>query len=294
MSGTGTTTCRSNTFVAGGWTIRTGVSPAPPSQRATSSTGRTVADSPTRCAGRSSRASSRSSERARCAPRLVPARACTSSTITVSTPASDARACDVRSRNSDSGVVMSTSGGVRESWRRSSAGVSPERTPTRDIGHGQAEPRRGLPDAGERGAQVALDVDRERLERGDVEDAAAARGARAGGGVGGEPVERPQERGQRLARPGRRDDERVVAAADGVPRAGLGGGRTGERLREPRPGRRREALQHAPAASPEPGPAVDGGALEAMRRLSPRPPTDGPTAPVGVLADARAMLGACG
>ncbi len=52
-------------------------------------TGRTVADSPIRWAGRSSRASRRSRVRARWAPRLVPATACTSSTITVSTPASD-------------------------------------------------------------------------------------------------------------------------------------------------------------------------------------------------------------
>ena len=42
-----------------------------PRNVATSSTGRTVADSPMRCAGRSSSASSRSSETARCAPRLV-------------------------------------------------------------------------------------------------------------------------------------------------------------------------------------------------------------------------------
>ena len=46
---------------------------APPRNDATSSTGRTVADRPMRCAGWGSRASSRSRERARWAPRFVPA-----------------------------------------------------------------------------------------------------------------------------------------------------------------------------------------------------------------------------
>ena len=46
-------------------------------------------------------------------------------------PRSASRACEVSSRNSDSGVVIRTSGGVRANARRSSAGVSPERTPDR-------------------------------------------------------------------------------------------------------------------------------------------------------------------
>ena len=69
MSSTGTTTLdldglragAAATTVTGCW---------PPRNRATSSTGRTVADSPIRCAGRSSRASSRSRLSARWAPRL--------------------------------------------------------------------------------------------------------------------------------------------------------------------------------------------------------------------------------
>ena len=48
---------------------------------------------------------------ARCAPRLEPAMACTSSTITVSTAESIRRALEVSSRNSDSGVVTRISGG---------------------------------------------------------------------------------------------------------------------------------------------------------------------------------------
>ena len=45
-------------------------------------------------------------------------------------------------------------------------------------GWGRPEPGRGVPDAGQRRAQVALDVDGERLERGDVEHPAAPLGVR--------------------------------------------------------------------------------------------------------------------
>ena len=112
---------------------RTGIAPPPPA-------GRTVADSPIRCAGLSSSWSSRSSESARCAPRLVAATACTSSTMTVCTAASVSRAADVSIRNSDSGVVIRMSGGLAMSSRRRSGGVSPERTPTLISGAGS--PRR--------------------------------------------------------------------------------------------------------------------------------------------------------
>ena len=78
---------------------------------------RREADALERLVGRA--ASSRSSESARWAPRFVPATAWTSSTITVSTPRSISRPCEVRSRKSDSGVVIRMSGGVRSIWRRS-------------------------------------------------------------------------------------------------------------------------------------------------------------------------------
>ena len=61
-------------------------------------------------------------------------------------------------------------------------------------------------DAGERRAKVALDVNGERLERRDVEHAAAL------GPVWRvfehQPVEAPKKRRERLARSGRRQDER--------------------------------------------------------------------------------------
>ena len=137
-SSTGTTTLRSQRFSEGGRTMLTGRPPA--RKRATSSTGSTVALSPIRWAGRSRSASSRSRESARCAPRLVPATAWTSSTMTVSTPARALRAAEVSMRKSDSGVVMRMSGGVVASWRRCCAGVSPDRTAT--VTSGTATPSR--------------------------------------------------------------------------------------------------------------------------------------------------------
>jgi len=62
---------------------------------------------------------------------LLPAIACTSSTITVSTPLMTSRARDVRRRKSDSGVVIRMSGGSRSIARRSFCSVSPVRTATR-------------------------------------------------------------------------------------------------------------------------------------------------------------------
>ena len=83
-----------------------------------------------RCTGRSASASSRSSVSARWAPRLVAATAWISSTITHSAPVRISRACDVSMRYSDSGVVMSTSGGWRRMAWRSRWGVSPVRMAT--------------------------------------------------------------------------------------------------------------------------------------------------------------------
>jgi len=128
MSATGTWTPTSMVLALGGATTSTGR--APPRKRAQVSIGRTVADRPMRCAGAGSNSSSRSSDSARWAPRLVPATACTSSTMTVCTPRRESRAAEVSRRNSDSGVVMRMSCGVRAKARRSSVGVSPVRMPT--------------------------------------------------------------------------------------------------------------------------------------------------------------------
>ena len=111
ISSTGTAMRISSAREAGGLTMR--VSCAPPRNCAMRSTGRTVAERPMRCAGWGSRASSRSRLSASCAPRLPPATACTSSRISVVTPRSASRARDVSIKNSDSGVVIRISGGVR-------------------------------------------------------------------------------------------------------------------------------------------------------------------------------------
>ena len=83
-----------------------------------------------RCGACSAIASSRSSESDRCAPRLVPATAWISSTITHWTLRSVSRALDVSIRYNDSGVVMRMSGGWRTSDWRSFDDVSPVRIPT--------------------------------------------------------------------------------------------------------------------------------------------------------------------
>ena len=134
MSSRGMTTSTSRSFRIPASTILTGRrtpgSLNPPRNSAISSSGRWVADRPIRCGGFSAISSSRSSVSARWAPRLVVAIAWISSMITVSTPMSVSRAADVHIRYSDSGVVISRSGGRRISFCRSLDGVSPVRIPT--------------------------------------------------------------------------------------------------------------------------------------------------------------------
>ena len=62
--------------------------------------------------------------------------------------------------------------------------------PDRDLRLGVTEASGGVPDPGQRGAQVALDVDRERLEWANVEHPAAASAFRRRR-AGGQPVQRP-------------------------------------------------------------------------------------------------------
>ena len=91
----------------------------------------------------------------------------------------------------------------------------------------RAETLRGVTDPDERTAQVSLDVDRERLQRRDVDDAAARR-------IGMEQlVDRGEERGERLARAGRREDERALTRRDRRPRELLRARGRRERALEP-------------------------------------------------------------
>ncbi len=83
-----------------------------------------------RCNGRRVRCSSRSSEIARCAPRLVGISEWISSTMTVSMDASASRAREASIRYNDSGVVIRMSAGARMNRARSRCGVSPVRIAT--------------------------------------------------------------------------------------------------------------------------------------------------------------------
>ena len=126
-------------------------------------------------------AASRSTESARWAPRLVPATACTSSRISVSTLAQrlargrgEHQVERLGRRDQDVGRLLDQRAAL---LGRRVAGADAD-------AEARAEP-------GERAAQVALDVVVERLQRRDVEDAQAARpGWRV------EPVDRVEERGR--------------------------------------------------------------------------------------------------
>ena len=91
-----------------------------------------VADNPIRNSGRWHSDCRRSSDSARCEPRLLPAMAWISSTITERTPANMVRPeAEPSSTYSDSGVVTRMCGGRLRSALRSTCGVSPVRTAVR-------------------------------------------------------------------------------------------------------------------------------------------------------------------
>ena len=170
MSSTGTTTCRSSSLRVPASTIRIGR--APDTKRPISSIGRCVADRPTRWTGSPTSRSSRSTESARCAPRFVPATACTSSRISVRTDLSISRALRgeqqverLRRRDQDVGRLAEHR---RALLLRRVAGAHRHRQL-------RLEP-------GERPAQVPLDVVVQRLQRRDVEQAQPLARARRSAG----------------------------------------------------------------------------------------------------------------
>ena len=164
--------------------------PTPPRKRAIVSSGRCVALRPIRCGGVGALARRRRGARAapgvsaRCAPRFEPAIAWTSSTITCSTPRRTSRAWLVSIRYSDSGVVIRMSGGRRARFAALLGGRVAGAAGDRDVRGRLAEAGGREGDPGERRPEVALDVVGQGLERGDVQDADAARvrlrGRRAG------------------------------------------------------------------------------------------------------------------
>lgn len=114
-----------------------------------------------------------------------------------------------------------------------------------DLRLGQPQPHRLLADTGERAAEIALHIDRQRLERRHVQHAAAH--LRVGGRGRGRQLVQGGEKGrQRLAGPGRRHDQHVRAFLDGLPGPHLRGGGRAEGPREPATGRGGEGVECSP------------------------------------------------
>ena len=86
-------------------------------------------------------------------------------------------------------------------------------------------------DPGKRRAQIPLYIDSQRFQRRDVDDTAASLLLRPRSEH--QPVETPEECGQRLAAAGGGKDQRAVATGDGRPAELLRARRTGERAAEP-------------------------------------------------------------
>ena len=113
-----------------------------------------------------------------------------------------------------------------------------------DAGLGQAQSASGIRDAGQRGAQVAAHIHRQSLQRRDVQDATPSHRV-VRHLADGQPVDRPEERRQRLARSRGGHHERVRALGHCRPRLGLGSGRLEEGAAKPLPRRGGEAVQGA-------------------------------------------------
>ena len=195
MSSSGTTTSTSSSFDRPASTSSIGRPPE--TNLPISSIGRCVAESPIRWNGSPVRRSRRSTESARWAPRLVPATACTSSRISVRTPVKVSRA---RGQHQEQRLGRRDQQVGRPAQHRRPLLLRRVSRAHRDV-HVRLE-------AGERPAQVALDVVVERLQRGDVDE------PRALAGLLEQPVEPVEERRKRLARTCRRLDQRVRAGGD--------------------------------------------------------------------------------
>ena len=195
---------------------------------AISSMGFCVADRPMRCSRRPASDASRSSDRARCEPRLVPATAWISSTMTLRVLASIARPESlVSSRYSDSGVVTRICGGDLRIAARSLCGVSPVRTSARISAAAMPWRAQFLGDSAQRRLEIALDVVGQRLERGYVNHLHRI-GERAADGFAHQAIDGRKKCRQRLAGTRGRGNQRVAAGLDRGPGGALGRGRFGE------------------------------------------------------------------
>jgi hypothetical protein len=105
--------------------------------------------------------------------------------------------------------------------------------PGADVHVRQALLAQGLANAGKRRFEVALDVVRQCLERGDIDDLRLVREP-AVEPLAHQRVDRRQEGGERLAGPGRGRDQHMPAVHDGRPGLRLCRGRGGEAAVKPR------------------------------------------------------------
>ena len=203
----------------------------PTRKRPTSSSGDCVALRPMRWTSRSASASRRSRVSARCAPRLV----CGHGVDLVDDHPLGAGEHLPGLRGEDE---------VQRLGRRDEH-VGRLASHGRALALGRVAGADGDVDVGadalQRSAEVALDVVGERLERRDVDEPRPLLPCRQR--VAREPVEPPQEGGQRLARAGGRRDEDVLAGGDGRPRLFLRGRRRLERALEPLSNAGAELLQ---------------------------------------------------
>ena len=143
----------------------------PTRNRATAPIGFCVADRPMRCSRPPHERSRRSSERARCAPRLFGAMAWISSTITeravasILRPGFRAQQHVERFRRRHQDMRRAAAHALALGGRRVARSA-----PRRGSRHrGARTARKTFPDAGERRLQVAVDVVRQRLERRNVD-----------------------------------------------------------------------------------------------------------------------------
>ena len=109
----------------------------------------------------------------------------------------------------------------------------PGSNPGSDIHIGQALLPQRCANAGERSFQVALNVVGQGLERGDVDDLGLV-GETSVQSLPYQGIDRREKGGQRLARAGRRGDQRVTPRLDGRPGMRLRRSGRGEAVVEPR------------------------------------------------------------
>ena len=122
----------------------------------------------------------------------------------------------------------------------SSAGVARPHSHRRHM-HVDAQPLGGQADAGQRRPQVLVDIDGQRPQRRQVQHPGALRTSRRR--LAHHPVDRPQERGKRLARPSRSSNQTMPPRRNALPPGNLALSRSSKRRREPRPSRRGKSTQ---------------------------------------------------